>query len=196
MIWMRDYRVSKDLNMTKVTDPAENAAVTTEIIDEYDGVVITLTAAGNAQVLQDPTDVTEGKRFTAVNNDTSTHNANINGYVLEPGWAQIFIWDETAWCVYEVEGAKGATKTTKLAITGEIAAGTNFSVTSSGVNYTKSGDSGDLLASAALFEAAEYITVLLNGVYMIKGVQAVWQSQTAFRLNIIVDSGDEIIILS
>ena len=91
---------------------------------------------------------------------------------------------------------KGSLYTTKLAITGEIAAGTNFSVTSSGTSYTKSGDSGDLLASSALFEAGEHISILLNGVYMVKGVQATWQSQAAFQLNIIVDSGDEIIILS
>lgn len=85
---------------------------------------------------------------------------------------------------------------TRLDITGEIAAGTNFSVTSSGVSYTKSGDNGDLLSSAALFEDAGLIIILLNGVYMIKGVQVTWQSQTAFRLNIIVDNGDELIILS
>lgn len=91
---------------------------------------------------------------------------------------------------------KGSLYTTRLDITGEIVAGTNFSVTASGVSYTKSGDSGDLLASSALFEGAEHISILLNGVYMIKGVQVTWQSQTAFQLNIIVDSGDEIIILS
>ena len=91
---------------------------------------------------------------------------------------------------------KTAKRTTRLDITGEIAASTNFSTTSSGTSYTKSGDDGNLRGSAALFEAAEYIAILLNGVYQIKGVQATWQSQTSFQLNTIVDSGDEIIILS
>lgn len=182
------------LSMAASTDPAVNAAVTTAIIDLYNGVIITLTAAGNAQTLQDPTATAAERRFTVVNNDTSTHNIDVNGYTLEPGEAQAFVWDGTAWC--SLEAFEGATNTTKLAITGTIAASTNFSVTSSGVDYTKSGDSGDLLASSALFEAAEYIEVMLNGVYMVKGVQVTWQSQTAFQLNSIVDSGDEIIILS
>lgn len=91
---------------------------------------------------------------------------------------------------------KTAKRTTQIDVTGEIAAGTNFSTTSSGVSYTKSGDDGNLRGSAALFAAAEYIAIMLNGVYQIKGVQATWVSQTSFTLNIIVDSGDEIIILS
>ena len=85
---------------------------------------------------------------------------------------------------------------TELNITGKIDAGTNFSVTSNGISYTKSGDDGDLLISAALFEDAGLIVVFLNGVYMIKGVQAIWQTQTSFQLDVIVDNGDEIIILS
>jgi len=88
------------------------------------------------------------------------------------------------------------TKTTKLAITAEIAAGTNFLVSGSGTGYTHTGDVGNLLTSELLFNAAEYIAVLLNGVYMIKGTQATWQSQSSFTLDSIVDSGDEIIIIS
>lgn len=180
--------------MATVTDPAIDEAVTTAIIDDYSGVIITLTGAGNAQTLQSPTIITGGKQFTVINNDASTNSININGYTLEPGEAQGFTWDGTAWC--SLEAFEGATNTTRLDVTGEIAAGTNFSVTSSGASYTKSGDDGSLQGSSALFEAAEYIAVFLNGVYQIKGVQATWQSQTSFQLNIIVDSGDEIIIVS
>lgn len=90
----------------------------------------------------------------------------------------------------------GATNTTSLAITGTIAADTNFSTTSSGVSYTFSGDAGNLLASAALFAAAEYISIMLNGIYQDKEAHAVWVSSTSFTLDIIVNSGDEIIILS
>ena len=87
-------------------------------------------------------------------------------------------------------------KTTILTVTGQIAAGTNFSVTSSGANYTMSGDAGDLLASAALFNAAASISVFLNGAYLTKSTDVTWQSSTTFQLNVIVDNGDEIIILS
>lgn len=97
-----------------------------------------------------------------------------------------------------IEGAHNisSANTTILTIVGEIAAGVDFSTTSSGISYTKSEDDGDLKASAALFKAAEFIIIMLNGVYMIKGTHAIWQSQTSFQLNTIVDSGDEIIILS
>lgn len=184
----------EELTLYKITDPGANAAVAVGIVDNYGGVLITLTVAGNAQTIASPTDTVTTKRFTVVNNNTSTHNIDINGYTLEPGETQTWIWDGTTWC--SLEAFEGATNTTKLAITGEIAAGTNFSTTSSGANYTKSGDNGDILTSAALFEAAEFIFVLLNGVYLIKGSNTTWQSQTSFQLDVIVDNGDEIIILN
>lgn len=93
------------LTMTSVTDPASNAACTTAIVDAYGGTVITLTAAGNDQTIGNPTNTTAGKRFTVVNNDTSTHNITIDGITLEPGESQRFIWDGTAW-VYDA-GASG-----------------------------------------------------------------------------------------
>lgn len=184
----------EELTLYKITNPAVDAAVTASIVDNYEGVLITLSAGGSAQTIANPTDTIANKRFTVVNNDTSTHSIDINGYTLEPGEAQAWIWDGTAWCA--LEAFEGATNTTKLAVTDTIAVSTTFSVTSSGVNYTKSGDSGDLLASAALFQAAEYIEVMLNGVYMIKGSNITWQSQTSLQLDVIVDNGDEIIILS
>ena len=90
--------VSSDVaSMTTSTDPATNAAVTTAIIDAYRGVIITLTGAGNSQTLQDPTETTAGRRFTVVNNDTSSDTISVNGIVLSAGEAQGFIWDGTAW---------------------------------------------------------------------------------------------------
>jgi len=89
-----------------------------------------------------------------------------------------------------------STRTTGLAITGAKPAGSTYTVTSSGANYTKSGDDGDLLASEALFNTAESISIFLNGVYQDKGVHAVWASASSFTLDQAVDNGDEIIILS
>jgi len=87
-------------------------------------------------------------------------------------------------------------KTTILTVTGAIAAGTNFSVTSSGVNYTKTGDDGNLQSSDALFQTQEHIMIFCNGVYQRKGIDATWIGQATFQLDIIQDTDDEIIILS
>jgi hypothetical protein len=89
-----------------------------------------------------------------------------------------------------------STRTTSLAITGTKAAGSTYSVTSAGANYTKAGDDADLLASAALFNAAESISIFLNGVCQDKGTHAVWASATSFTLDVAVDNGDEILILT
>lgn len=79
-------------------DPALNAAVTTAIIDNSSGVIITLTAAGNAQTLQNPANLDLSKRFIVINNDTSGANTiDVNGITLSAGEAQRFIWDGTAW---------------------------------------------------------------------------------------------------
>ncbi len=83
-------------NFTTITDPAINAAVTTAIVDSYNGIVVTLTAAGNAQTLQAPTSSTV-KRFVVINNDTSTHSIVVNGITLTAGKGQPFVYDGSAW---------------------------------------------------------------------------------------------------
>jgi hypothetical protein len=85
---------------------------------------------------------------------------------------------------------------TSISVTNTIPASTTFSVTSSGLNYTKSGADGNLRASSALFNSTGNVSIYLNGVYQDKGVHAIWVSSTSFNLDTIVDNGDEIIILS
>ncbi len=87
----------RELKTTSVTDPAENAAVSTAILDRYSGVIITTTTTGNAQTLQTLTDTTKIKRFTVMNNDTSTNSITVNGTVLEAGKLIFFIQDGSAW---------------------------------------------------------------------------------------------------
>jgi len=114
------------------TDPATSAAVTTAIVDAYGGVLITLTGAGNAQTIQNPTITTAGKRFTVINNNTSTNTIAVNGITLAVGTAQTWVWDGSAWIeidlgitvlpVTVVQGGTGrATGATAYAL---IAAGT------------------------------------------------------------------------
>lgn len=84
--------------MTTSTDPAGDAAVSTTIIDNYSGVIITLTGAGNAQTLQDPTTTTAGKYFVVVADDgNGAHTIEVNGITMAAGEAQRFIWDGSAW---------------------------------------------------------------------------------------------------
>jgi hypothetical protein len=88
-------------NLTTSTDPAANAAVTTAIVNSYNGVVVTLTAAGNIQTIQNPTTAATIRKFMVVNNDTSNNNlsvvANSVTFTITPGEGQCFIWDGSAW---------------------------------------------------------------------------------------------------
>ncbi len=214
--------MTKDLNITTSIDPGINEAVSTIIIDEFSGVKITLNSAGNSQTLQDPSDTLVIKRFIVVVEDSTGENTiEVNGITMSDGEAQWFIWNGSSWTAISAVDAedisftpvddivatnsqsaiaevnlKSAKNTTIISITGTIAASTNFSTTASGVSYTKSGDNGDLKTSELLFNNTEYIKIMLNGIYASKGVHVTWQSQTSFQLDIIVDSGDEIIILS
>lgn len=79
------------------TDPAIDAAVTTEIINAYSGVVITTTTTGNAQTLEDPTVTVSGRKFIVANASDSTDNITVNAVVLTPGTSQMYIWDGSAW---------------------------------------------------------------------------------------------------
>jgi len=88
-----------------VTDPAVNAAVTTSIIDDNSGVIITLTASGNSQTLSTPTLPTV-REFTVSNNDTSSDNILINNILLSPGEAQKFLFDGTVWVLLSAIDAK------------------------------------------------------------------------------------------
>lgn len=87
----------RELRQTVFTDPAINEAVSTDVVDNFSAVIITTTTTGNAQVLQDPTDTTQIKRFTVINDDTSTNTISVNGVDLDPGQARYSIWDGTAW---------------------------------------------------------------------------------------------------
>jgi len=87
------------------TDPAIDAAVTTAIIDANQGVIITLTGAGNSQTLQSPT-LPTNREFIVSNNDTSTDDITVNTITLSPGEAQKFFYDGTAWEVLSGVDAK------------------------------------------------------------------------------------------
>lgn len=111
---MRDGDViqSSVLAMTTSSDPALNAAVSTAIIDEFGGVIITLTGGGNAQTLQSPTSSTAGKSFTVVSDDgNGVHTIEVNGITLSASEAQRFIWDGSAWVATNAVDADDITLT-------------------------------------------------------------------------------------
>lgn len=88
---------------TSITDPALNAAVTMAIVDAYAGTVVTLTGAGNAQTISAPS--ASRVDFTVINNDTSTDNLAVDGIDIEPGRAQKYVYDGSAWIPVEAVDA-------------------------------------------------------------------------------------------
>jgi len=96
---------STGLGFTTSTNPTTNAAVTTSNIDNFDGVVITLTTTGNSQTLQNPTDTTTGKNFVVMNNDTSTDTIEVNGETLAIGKFILLYWDGTTWLLDNAESS-------------------------------------------------------------------------------------------
>ena len=89
--------VIASLPFTTSTNPGASAATTTAIVNAYSGVIITLSAGGNAQTIASPTVTTAGKSFTVVNNDTSSNTIAVNGITIPVGKAQTWIWDGSAW---------------------------------------------------------------------------------------------------
>ena len=85
---------------------------------------------------------------------------------------------------------------TRLDITGTINANVTFSVNSSGVNYTKSRDDGNLGVDAAEFLSDARIEILPNGLGTRKGVDVVWISVTSFQISKKFYNGDFITIKS
>jgi len=84
---------------TAASNPAINTALTTVILDWYNGTVITTTWPANSQAFALPTDLSSWKRFTVVNNDTSTDDLTIVGtstVTIAPWFYATFLFDGTA----------------------------------------------------------------------------------------------------
>lgn len=101
--------------LTTVTDPAMDAATSTAIIDANDGIVITTTTTANDQTLQTPTDTTTGKRFTVINDASSTDIILVDTQAIQIGDMMQFEWEGTAWVTN-----KEATNLTNLLGTGVL----------------------------------------------------------------------------
>ena len=109
--WGIDATKAVGTNFTTSTDPGVSAAVTAATVNAYDGVVITTTAAGNAQTIANPTVTTLQKEFLVANNDTSTDSITVNSVVLSVGEAQKFFWEGSAWLTLDEMVAHAATHT-------------------------------------------------------------------------------------
>ena len=85
---------------TTATDPALNTILTTAILDNYSGVIVTTTWPANIQTFELPTSPLPWRRFTVVSNDTSTDPIEIIGtstITVDPWFYKTFIFDWTAW---------------------------------------------------------------------------------------------------
>lgn len=108
------------------TDPAANIAASTAIVDEFAGVVITLTTVGNNQFPQAPTDTTAGRKFFIANASISTHLLPVNGEEIDAEHAINFLWDGTAWARDFAAEAQVANSVVTHAIKGSAGTLTQF----------------------------------------------------------------------
>lgn len=143
---------SGKLAMTTSTDPALNGIDIT-FIDPFDGVVVTLTAAGNSQTLPAPTDTTAGKEFVVIGNDT---NGSFSLPVVYAGGtvyvhaseAVCFVWDGSAWAISqdamftdngEYLTPKSTDRTIQAASTARVVTRTESGVIPAATTYTDIG---------------------------------------------------------
>lgn len=143
----------KKLVFVPATDPALNAATTTAIINDYDGVVITLTAAGNSQTLSAPTAVTKAKTFIVT--VTGTSGAFSTPVVYGGGTVYVhaseavpFVWDGSAWAIAqdamftdngEYLTPKSTDRTIQAASTARVVTRTESGVIPAATTYTDIG---------------------------------------------------------
>lgn len=94
----QQYTDIYELNTTTLTNPWASA-ITITIVDTFSSVIITTTAISTAQTLPTPTNTTQIKRFTVINNDTSTHYIKINNETINPWTNKFFVWDWSSWTI-------------------------------------------------------------------------------------------------
>ena len=94
----QNYTDIYGLKQTTLTDPS-SWAINTAMLDAYSIVIITTTAIATDQTLGTPTNTSEIKRFTVMNNNTSTHIIKVNDEVIIPWSNKYFIWDWTSWTI-------------------------------------------------------------------------------------------------
>lgn len=92
--------------------------------------------------------------------------------------------------------AKTASRTTILVITVDSPAGTSFFTNSSGTNYIKSGDDGDLRISGTDFLNDKIVQFYLNGANLIKSEHISWTGQYSFNFGFGTSKDDWIKIIS
>ena len=147
------------IKTTTLTDPAVNAAVTKAIVDDYGGVIITTTAASNAQTIQNPTAITTNKEFIVANNDTSTDPITVNDVVIAVGEAQKFFWDGSSWLTLEAVSASqiSITDAGDLIVADEVEGALQENRTAINLNTAKVSATG--LVNTATYATDQTLTV-------------------------------------
>lgn len=88
------------------------------------------------------------------------------------------------------------TLTTYLTALSDILAGTTYDITNSSPSYAKTGDNGDVGASATIFNNSDYMKVYIDDVELVKGTEVTWASSITITIVQAVLAGQVIKILS
>lgn len=83
------------VNYASLTDPAPGA-ITTSMVDNNGGVLVTVTTASNALTIANPT-LPTNRPFTVTNSSTSVEPILVDGTSIKPGSKSIFVWDSSIW---------------------------------------------------------------------------------------------------
>jgi len=96
-----------EMKTVSLTNPS-SSWITQTIINENSWVVITTTTTWSTITLANPSNLAEDKRFTVINNDTSTHTVIVHNMPIPPWTSKYFLWDWTAWTldVWNIVGQK------------------------------------------------------------------------------------------
>ena len=84
-------------NLATVTDPEENAAVSSDVVNNYRGVVITLTQEANSQAIASPSSPVDGQQFIVINEEDSLFEVTVNDIRLSPKQSVAFVWGGDGW---------------------------------------------------------------------------------------------------
>lgn len=90
------FKIRNTEEYFNIVDPTTNEAVSSDVIDEFDGVVVTLTGVQNSQTVQIPSK-SNSRSFTVVNSSDSTDILTVNEITIQIGDFHVFVFEGGSW---------------------------------------------------------------------------------------------------